>query len=149
MINVKFKDEMKVNPALREYFGYCFFKAGARLRLLMDQAMSSHHIQCHHFGIMRLLKIKSGISQIELGDELGIDKASMVKLIDHLEGSKYVTRQTDKTDRRIKNVYITARGSKVIVFCDLIKVDVEKEFFKNITGADQKILKRLMPLLLP
>ena len=99
-IPVKFKDEMKINPALREYFGYCFFKAGARLRLLMDEALQSHRMQCHHFGIMRVLKINTIISQIQLGDELGIDKASMVKLIDHLEKNKYVTRQTDTKDRR-------------------------------------------------
>jgi DNA-binding MarR family transcriptional regulator len=148
-IPVKFKDETKVNPALREYFGYCLFKVAARLRLLMDQALVSHHIQSHHFGILRLLKLKQGISQIELGDELGIDKASMVKLIDHLEKHKYVNRKMDLKDRRVKNIQITEKGLKALGFCDSIKTEVEKEFFKGVNPDEQALLKKLIPRLLP
>lgn len=148
-IAVKFKDEMQVSPALRGYFGYCLFKAGARLRLLMDEAMASHKMQCHHFGILRVLTINEVISQIKLGDELGIDKASMVKLIDHLEKNKYVIRQTDKQDRRVKNVQLTEKGIKALAFCDSIKSRIEADFFKNVTSSEQAILKKLIPQLLP
>ncbi len=37
------------------------------------------------FGILRLLQLLGPMSQITLGQDLGIDKASMVKFIDGIE----------------------------------------------------------------
>ena len=57
-IPVQFHDETKVHPALSEYFGYCLFKASARLRALMDLALEAHQIQTHHLGILKILELK-------------------------------------------------------------------------------------------
>ncbi len=148
-LSVKFKDETKVHPLLRDYFGYSLFKASARLRSLMDQALAKYEMQSHHLGIIKLLQLKGSISQIQIGDELGIDKASMVKLIDQLEKEKYVSRQTDKKDRRIKNIILTNKGIKTIQQCDSVKKNVETQFFSKLASEEVTLLKRLMPLLLP
>lgn len=148
-LDVKFKDETKVHPLLKNYFGYSFFKASARLRLLMNEGLAEFNLQTHHLGILKLLENDSLISQIQLGDELGIDKASMVKLIDQLEQLKLVVRKTDEKDRRIKNIQLTAQGAKLIKTCITVKTKAEKEFFKNLTADEIETLKRLMPLLLP
>lgn len=146
---VTFQDETKVHPVLRGYFGYCLFKAGARLRMLMDKALESKNLQTHHLGILKLLKTIGPTSQIDLGDALGFDKASMVKLIDHLEEMKFVTRQTDPNDRRIKNVEITAKGSAETEVCIMRKGNVEKEFFANVTDEEREFLRQVIPKLLP
>jgi DNA-binding MarR family transcriptional regulator len=146
---VTFQDETKVHPVLREYFGYCLFKAGARLRMLMDKALESKNLQTHHLGILKLLKVIGPTSQIDLGDALGFDKASMVKLIDHLEALKFVTRRTDPKDRRVKNVEITAKGSAETDVCIMRKGNVEKEFFGNVTNEEREFLRRVIPKLLP
>ncbi len=146
---VTFQDETKVHPVLREYFGYCLFKVGARLRMLMDKALESKNLQTHHLGILKLLKVLGPTSQIDLGEALGFDKASMVKLIDHLEDIKFVTRQTDPKDRRIKNVQITSRGSAETEVCIMRKGNVEKEFFGNVTDEEREFLRRVIPKLLP
>lgn len=146
---VTFQDETKVHPVLREYFGYCLFKAGARLRMLMDKALESKNLQTHHLGILKLLKVVGPTSQIDLGDALGFDKASMVKLIDHLESMKFVIRQTDPNDRRIKNIQITAKGRAETDECSMRKGNVEKDFFANVTDEEREFLRRVIPKLLP
>jgi len=146
---IKFQDETKVHPVLREYFGYCLFKVSARLRALMDKALEPRKIQTHHLGILRLLENIGPTSQIDLGDALGFDKASMVKLIDHLESLKFVTRQTDAKDRRVKNIQITAKGRAETETCIFLKGNVEKEFFMNIKMEERETLRRLIPKLLP
>ena len=143
------KKNSKNIPLLRDYFGYSLFKASARLRSLMDQALAKYEMQSHHLGIIKLLQLKGSISQIQIGDELGIDKASMVKLIDQLEKEKYVSRQTDKKDRRIKNIILTNKGIKTIQQCDSVKKNVETQFFSKLASEEVTLLKRLMPLLLP
>jgi DNA-binding MarR family transcriptional regulator len=146
---VHFSDDTKVHPALREFFGYCMFKVAARLRYIMDKALEPHDLQSHHLGVMKVLKVAGPMSQIELGDVLGFDKASMVKLIDHLEKHKFVVRQTDPKDRRVKNVQVTAKGISETEMCVKLKHQVEKEFFGNTPKEDQEFLRKLIPKLLP
>ena len=145
---IKFKDETKVHPALSTYFGYCLFKASARLRQIMDQALMPMKLQTHHVGILKVLEISGPMSQIELGDALGFDKASMVKMIDHLEKNKYVVRKTEVSDRRVKIIQVTAKGVSVTRICHQLKDKVEKEFFKNIQPSEMQQLKKLVPRLL-
>jgi len=146
---IKFANETKVHPGLKEYFGYCLIKASAWLRKLHDEELKNQNIQTHHLGILKILEIGGPISQIQLGEELGIDKASMVKLIDHLEKYKYVERRPHPTDRRIKNVKMTKYGLEAMGRCSQIKTEIEKKFFKNLTVNEQEQLRVLISRLLP
>jgi DNA-binding MarR family transcriptional regulator len=84
------------------------------------------------------------ISQIQLGDELGIDKASMVKAIDELEKLKYVQRIPHPTDRRIKLVELTLKGETLLKQCNKTKDNVEKEFFKGLDKKDEEALRTIV-----
>ena len=147
--SVKYQDETKVHPVLEEYFGYCLFKASAWMRSIQDEMLKDHHVQSFHLGVLKVLEISGSKSQIQLGDEMGIDKASMVKLIDHLEKNKLVQRQGHLTDRRVKNVLITSKGLKLIKDCVKARAEVESRFFKNLTASEEKIFRRLVSLVLP
>lgn len=146
---IKFANETKIHPGLKEYFGYCLIKASAWLRKLHDEELKNQNIQTHHLGLLKVLEIGGPISQIQLGEELGIDKTSMVKLIDHLEKFKYVERQPHPTDRRIKNVKMTKYGLEAMRRCSLIKKEIEKKFFKNLNAEEQAQLRILISRLLP
>lgn len=146
---VQFQDETRVHPVLKEYVGYCLYKASAWLRSIQDEALESHHIQSHHLGILKVLEVTGRQSQIQLGDEMGFDKASMVKIIDHLEEQKLVERQPHPTDRRIKNVMITPKGIKLIVDSSQVREKIEKIFFKDLTLEEQKIFRKLISRVIP
>lgn len=114
----------------------------------MDKALEPMKMQTHHVGILKLLEISGPMSQIELGDALGFDKASMVKLIDQLEKNKYVLRKTETLDRRVKKIQVTDKGAGVTAACHLLKQKVEKEFFKNIKASEMEELKKILPQLI-
>ncbi len=114
----------------------------------MDKALEPMKMQTHHLGILKLLKTSGPMSQIELGDALGFDKASMVKLIDQLEKVKYVTRKTQLQDRRVKKIQMTDKGVAITETCHQLKEQVEKEFFKSISASEIAELKRLVPKLI-
>ena len=146
---LKYQDETKVHPALREYFGYCLYKAAAVHRSLLNEALEEFEIQTHHYGILKILNLSGPTSQIDLGNELGIDKASMVKAIDHLEDRSYVIRKSHPTDRRIKTIHITKSGKKILDANQLIKSRVESKFFKKMNADDRATFMRLLTMVLP
>ena len=52
------------------------------------------------FSALLLAHANPGIAQIEIGNQLGIDKASVVSLIDRMEEAGWVTRKRSTDDRR-------------------------------------------------
>lgn len=147
--DVVYQDETKIHPVLSEYFGYSLYKANAWFRLLQNDALKMYDMQTFHLGILKVLEVSGPKSQIELGDELGIDKASMVKLIDHLESKKLVERHGHLTDRRIKSIVLTKNAKQLIKMCSQARGKVEKEFFKKLSTSEEKTFRRLVGMVLP
>jgi DNA-binding MarR family transcriptional regulator len=63
------------------------------------------------FSMMVLTRSNPGIAQIELGTHLGVDKASVVALLDRLEGAGLIERRRSTRDRRRQGIFLTAAGS--------------------------------------
>ena len=58
-----------------------------------------------------LIRLAEGpLSQHELGQQLGIDRTTVVELIDELERKGYVERRRNPSDRRSYLLTLTARG---------------------------------------
>ncbi len=66
------------------------------------------------FGLLVLVEANPGIAQFELGTHLGIDRASIVALLDRLEKSGLLARRRCTRDRRRQGIYLTERGAGVL-----------------------------------
>jgi DNA-binding MarR family transcriptional regulator len=62
------------------------------------------------FSLMVLVGSNPGIAQIELGTHLGIDKASIVALLDRLEKAGLLERCRSVRDRRRQGIFLTNKG---------------------------------------
>lgn len=64
------------------------------------------------FSLMCLVRSNPGISQIELGTHLGVDKTSIVALLDRLERAGWLQRKRSTRDRRRQGICLTEAGMK-------------------------------------
>jgi DNA-binding MarR family transcriptional regulator len=63
------------------------------------------------FSLLVLTRANPGIAQIELGTHLGVDKASIVALLDRLERAGLIERRRSTRDRRRQGIFLTEAGS--------------------------------------
>jgi DNA-binding MarR family transcriptional regulator len=63
------------------------------------------------FSLLVLVRANPGIAQIELGTHLGVDKASIVALLDRLESAELITRKRSLRDRRRQGISLTTAGN--------------------------------------
>ena len=63
------------------------------------------------FSLLILARSNPGIAQIELGTHLGVDKASIVALLDRLERAGLIERRRSTRDRRRQGIFLTAAGA--------------------------------------
>jgi len=52
-------------------------------------------------------------TQLELGQQLGIDRSVMTNVLDVIEAAKLVERRPDPADRRARRITITTKGQRV------------------------------------
>lgn len=141
-------DPAKVHPALQDNLSYCLYKSAMRLRLMIDKELEKFGIVAPQSGMLKILKISGRLNQNQLGFEMGIDKASMVRFIDGLEEKKFLVRISDTKDRRVKYLEITTRGRELINKLVRIREKLEDEFFKYLSSSEREALKTIIPKLL-
>lgn len=65
-------------------------------------------------GIMRLLRVASGLSQQELAGRLSIHPSRLVAILDNLEKRGFLERRPNPDDRRLYSLYLTKGGDEVL-----------------------------------
>ncbi|MGE3260681.1 MAG: MarR family winged helix-turn-helix transcriptional regulator [Bacteriovoracia bacterium] len=143
-----FSSDTVVHPNLKNYFAYCLYKSAARMKAMLDQALTGEGMVTSQLGILRILEGDGPMSQVELGGSMGIDKATMVKLLDGLESDGLVLRKGSGGDRRVKLIHITASGQAKRKAASRLREKVEKEFLAHLTEAERESLKTILPKLL-
>jgi DNA-binding MarR family transcriptional regulator len=92
-----------------------------RLYILLDNHFSriyaKHDLNPAKFNLLMVIKHigkESGVSQMELGQNLYVSAANVTKLIDGLEKKGLAERVPSRKDRRVKHIKITDPGSKLL-----------------------------------
>ncbi|MGG0188304.1 MarR family winged helix-turn-helix transcriptional regulator [Bacillus rhizoplanae] len=93
----------------------------------------------HGFMFKRI--IPDGATGIELAEYLGITKQAVSKMVDSLEKSGYVMRQTHPTDKRGKIIVLTERGWLAVKAKDKILTEIEQRWIEKIGAERMQMLK--------
>ena len=96
------------------------------------------------FSALLLAHANPGIAQIEIGNQLGIDKASVVALVDRMEGAGWVTRRRSTDDRRRQGIFLTPTGTKTCRALRKEMIDHERKFVSRYTDQELRTLIALL-----
>jgi DNA-binding MarR family transcriptional regulator len=96
------------------------------------------------FSALLLARANPGIAQIEIANQLGIDKASVVSLVDRMEDSGWVTRKRSTEDRRRQGIFLTPAGVKACKSLKAEMIDHEQKFVSRYTDQELRTLIALL-----
>ena len=133
-----------VDTAAAEYAGQLFFRLWRLSHTRTAEALDSLGLTTALFGLLNVLGTHEGAIQQELGATMGIDPSTMVSLIDQLEAAGLAKRQPRPTDRRAREVVITAKGRRVLEKARQLAMQVEDEILRGLSGADRRQMLALL-----
>lgn len=122
--------------------------AGDKTRDLFSQDLTPLDIDTKHFAILFRLANQGLLSQVELGQQMGIDRAPMVQHIDYLEQRGLVKRTPNPRDRRAHQLMLTDKGREVLAQALALARRVEAEVLAPLSAEEQGQLNHLMNRLL-
>jgi DNA-binding MarR family transcriptional regulator len=118
-----------------EVLGYLLKHAHLALEGDTDSALARFGITSRDLGALRVIAGGEAKSQQDVAMILGVDRTSMVALLDALERAGFVARRPSEQDRRRNVIELTKPGREVFVQAEQASLAVEKDF-AGVLGDD-------------
>jgi DNA-binding MarR family transcriptional regulator len=92
------------------------------------------------FRVLNLVDAAEGCSQQAIGEAIEVPPSRMVGLVDELERLGLVERRPHATDRRVRALYLTAKGRETLARGREIASAHERDLTRGMPAADRRRL---------
>ncbi len=135
--------------AENEHLGPLMALASKTWRQALDQRLRPLGLsQAKWMCLLHLHRQPKLMSQGELASVMGIEAATLVRLLDRLEGDGWIKRQMDAEDRRSNRVLLTDRARRVSQEVEQAANDLRGHLLDGLPSADVEATLRVLRQLL-
>jgi len=118
-----------------EEFAHLLHLAAHDWRTVLDRRLRPLGLSRATWMLLAFVRKLDGPNQTQLADRLGLEGASVVRLVDRLEREGYVERRTG-ADRRVKTIHATARGEALASEIFRIAGEMRGDLFRGIPAEE-------------
>ncbi len=123
---------------LNEQFSESVFLITHAWRTELDRRLRPLGFSHSRWLLLLHLSRNDGCTHRELAESMGIEAATLVKLVDHMEKEGLLKRCASETDRRVKHLRLSAEGKKVVENIRSYATDLRKEVLSGLSPAEIK-----------
>jgi DNA-binding MarR family transcriptional regulator len=138
---------MATAEAVTRRLGYLLKHAQLRFAELSAEAMAPFGVNGRQLAVLTVLADRLPVSQQEVASRLGVDRTSMVILLDELERKRLVDRYPSPEDRRKNVVVLTASGLEALEKAGQAGDEAELRFLGSLSKTDAAAFRRLLTVL--
>jgi DNA-binding MarR family transcriptional regulator len=135
------KVDYGILPAL---VGYNMRKAQVAIFQDFARALGGFDITPGQFGVLTLVDANPGLNQSELGEAMGVDRSTVVAVIDRLEGRDLVARRPAPNDRRSYALELTVGGRALLGQLRPLVAEHETKLAAGLDISEQAVLIDLL-----
>src|SRR5918995_2425260 len=136
--------EEQLPTVLSDRLGFLLGRAHLAHRSIAGQALASLGLGVKEFGALAVLVEEGPLSQQRLGERQGVDRTTMVAVVDGLEGSGLVERRRNPLDRRAYSLHATPKGRRLLGQAGEAEKRAEDEFLAPLPARDRRHLKQVL-----
>lgn len=129
---------------LSELLGYHLRRAQLAVFADFARSMTGIDLTPGQFGVLARIAANPGLSQSALGRAIGIERSSVVAVIDRMEKRKLVVRGKTEGDRRANALSLSAEGAKLFRDASRRVRAHERRIVRGLTPAEARVLATLL-----
>ncbi|WP_341249673.1 MarR family winged helix-turn-helix transcriptional regulator [Cupriavidus pauculus] len=134
--------------ALRFAFTGQLMLAGRQWRQISQAAVTAHGISAAAAApLLFIRRLGGGVRQVTLADYVGVEGATLVRLVDQLSAAKLVRREVDPSDRRANVLSLTEAGERMAEQIEVELKQLRAEVFADVSEADMAATLRVLEAL--
>ena len=137
-------DPQNLGPQLRNRLTYLLKHALIELDGLHHELLAPAGVSARELAVLLLLDAREPESQQQAARRLGVDRTTMVALLDALEGKGLVVRSPDPTDRRRNVVELTDHGQATLRQATRASDEAERRLLAALDDDEATQLRELL-----
>ncbi len=118
--------------------GFYIHDASRLRRIVYDTALKPLGVTRSQAWVIAYLSRQDGMPQSELAAQLDLGKVALGGLVDRLEAAGLVERRADAGDRRVKRIFLSSDGRKVVTRMRKIAAATNAVILAGIPARDVK-----------
>ena len=138
----------RVPRRLRQWPTWLLGRVHGDAKKLISLRLAEAGLHLHHYAVLACIEEFAPLSQQQVCERLGLDRADMVTVVDHLEAQDLVSRTRDAADRRSYILAVTPRGRDKLAEADRITTEATAGYFSALTTDEIQTLVDLATRLL-
>ncbi|MCT3899448.1 MarR family winged helix-turn-helix transcriptional regulator [Elizabethkingia anophelis] len=109
-------------------------------------SLSVYGLGFNDFVILYILNssVESKMRRIDLADKIGLTASGVTRLLNPLEKTGLVTRETNERDARVSYVVITSTGKKILEEAQITAENITKEILSSKKGKSLKVVTEFL-----
>ena len=135
-------------PELTTRLGYLLKHVQERLREQSSAALAPYGIDGRELAVLLVLASSEPASQQQAARRLGVDRTTMVALLDALEAKGLVTRHPHAEDRRRNVVELTTTGRGTLRDATRASDEAERQFLAPLSNSAARQFREALGQLL-
>ncbi len=127
--------------------GFYIHDASRLRRIVYDTALKPLGVTRSQAWVIAYLSRKDGMPQSDLANQLDLGKVALGGLVDRLEVTGLVERRADAADRRVKRIFLTPEGRKVVARMRKLAAATNAEILQGVNTRDVKATAQALRLI--
>jgi DNA-binding MarR family transcriptional regulator len=125
-------------------FAFLIHDVSRLRRVMFDRIVRNLGTSRSQWWVLAFLSRDDGSPQTNLADELDVGKVALGGLVDRLEEAGMVERRADPIDRRVKRVFLTREGRKLVAQNKELDKRVNETTLNGVSEGDFEITMRTL-----
>jgi DNA-binding MarR family transcriptional regulator len=126
------------------YVGYLLVQVMKVHRKLAETGLNDFGLHVGQELILLWLYEQDGMTQSELADVLGVEAATVTKVLHRMEAAGLIERRQDSGDARVSRVYLMPKSRQLIEPLRRLWAEVEQKTMKGLSEPEAMLLRRLL-----
>jgi len=124
--------------SLNDQFSESLFLTNHAWRTELDRRLRPLGFSHSRWLLLLYLSRHDGCTHSELAQHMGIEAATLVRSVDHMESEGLLKRQGSETDRRVKHLHLSEDGKQVVITIRAHAAELRKEVMAGLSQAEIK-----------
>ncbi|WP_162520766.1 MarR family winged helix-turn-helix transcriptional regulator [Pseudaquabacterium pictum] len=133
--------------ATTAYIGHQLMGLAMRFRADCEHSLKHLDLLPREFGLLNEVVLHAGQTQAQIGQRLGIDRTTMVTMVDRLAAADWLERTPDPQDRRAYRLVATAKGLQLHLVAAEVMAAAEERLLNPLSTAKQFALRDMLACL--
>ncbi|MCC7001060.1 MAG: winged helix-turn-helix transcriptional regulator [Gemmatimonadaceae bacterium] len=123
--------------AVTSTVGFLMREAASRFRVRVERMLFEFHLRPQQLLMLITLRDEGPMSQLALGQRLGMDRTTTMQSAQALADAGYIDRQDDPDDRRVYRLTLTSQGRRLAATLEGRLKKIDQELLAPLSAEDR------------